>query len=57
VSSHSLRKTFVGRVYRASGCDLIKTQRIVGHSSPIITARYLETDTDDLDQLVRSLAA
>lgn len=57
VSSHSLRKTFVGRVYRASGFDLIKTQRIVGHSSPIITARYLETDSSDLDELVRSLAA
>jgi len=57
VSTHSLRKTFVGRMYQASGRDLIKTQRAVGHSSPITTARYLETDSADLDRLVLTLAA
>jgi len=57
VSTHSLRKTFVGRVYAASGHDLIKTQRLVGHSSPVTTARYLETDSADLDRLVLTLAA
>lgn len=57
VSTHSLRKTFVARVYKASGRDLIKTQRIVGHTSPLTTARYLETDQSELDRLVRSLAA
>ncbi len=57
ISTHSLRKTFVGRCYAASGRDLIKTQRAVGHSSPITTARYLETDTADLDRLVLTLAA
>ncbi|MBK8477274.1 MAG: tyrosine-type recombinase/integrase [Opitutaceae bacterium] len=57
LSTHTLRKTFVARVYAASGHDLIKTQRIVGHSSPLTTARYLETDQDELDELVRSLAA
>jgi len=57
VSTHSLRKSFVGRCYTASGRDLIKTQRAVGHSSPITTARYLETDTADLDRLVLTLAA
>lgn len=57
ISTHSLRKTFVGRCYAASGRDLIKTQRAVGHSSPITTARYLETDSADLDRLVLTLAA
>ena len=57
ISTHALRKTFVARVWRASGRDLIKTQRIVGHSSPLTTARYLETDQHELDDLVRSLAA
>lgn len=56
ISTHTLRKTFVGRVYLVSKC-LIKTQKLVGHSSPLVTARYLETDNDDLDQLVRSIAA
>ena len=57
VSTHSLRKTFVARVYRASGNDLIATQRVVGHQSPNTTARYLETDSALLDDLVRHLAA
>jgi integrase len=57
VSTHSLRKAFVGRMYAATGHDAIKTQRAVGHSSPITTARYLETDTADLDHLVLTLAA
>ena len=57
VSTHSLRKTFVARVYLASGHDLIATQRIVGHTSPTTTARYLETDATVLDDLVRHLAA
>ena len=56
ISTHSLRKTFVRAVYDASHCDLIKTQRIVGHASPLITARYLETTQSDLDDLVLGIA-
>jgi integrase len=57
VSTHSLRKTFARRVFEGSKNDLLKTQRIMGHSSPVITARYLESDDQELDQLVRSVAA
>jgi integrase len=56
ISTHSLRKTFVRAVYDASHCDLIRTQRIVGHASPLITARYLETTQSDLDDLVLGIA-
>lgn len=56
ISTHSLRKSFVRSVYEASGHDLIRTQRIVGHNSPIVTARYLETTDSDLDDLVLSLS-
>ncbi|OIQ86978.1 tyrosine recombinase XerC [mine drainage metagenome] len=56
VSTHSLRKTFVRAVYDASRFDLIRTQRIVGHSSPLITARYLESCQSDLDEVVLGLA-
>jgi integrase len=52
VSTHSLRKTFVRSVYDASKHDLIRTQRIVGHSSPVITARYLESTQSELDDVV-----
>jgi integrase len=57
ISTHSLRKTFVGRIYKASNHDLIATQRIVGHTSPATTARYLETDSAQLDALMLSVAA
>jgi integrase/recombinase XerD len=57
VSTHSFRKTFVSRIYKASGHDLIATQRIVGHTNPQTTSRYLETDSAKLDALVRNLAA
>jgi integrase len=54
IATHSLRKTFVQRIFTLSGHDLIKTQRIVGHRSPLTTARYLETDQAELDALVRA---
>ena len=57
ISTHSLRKTFVGRIYKASNHDLIATQRIVGHTNPATTARYLETDSAQLDALMRAVAA
>ena len=57
ISTHSLRKTFVGRIYKASNHDLIATQRIVGHISPSTTARYLETDSAQLDALMLAVAA
>ena len=57
VSTHSLQKTLANRIFAASGRDLIRTQRIIGHSSPVTTARYLETDQSDLDRLVLTSAA
>ena len=57
ISTHSLSKTFVGRIYKASNHDLIATQRIVGHASPSTTARYLETDSAQLDALMLAVAA
>ncbi len=57
ISTHSLRKTFVRRVYDASGHDIIRTMKVVQHSSPVITARYLENTETELDDLVLGLAA
>jgi integrase len=57
ISTHSLRKTFVRSVYDASGHDVIKTMKVVQHSSPVVTARYLENTESELDDLVLGLAA
>jgi integrase len=57
ISTHSLRKSFVRAVYDASGHDLLRTQRIVQHQSPLTTARYLESTQSELDDLVLGLSA
>ena len=55
IGLHSTRKSFANRVHKAAGFDLIKTQRILGHASPITTSKYLETTTDELDAVVLGL--
>lgn len=52
ISTHCFRKTFVRRVYAASGHDLIATQRIIGHANPMTTAAYLETTEAAMDAVV-----
>lgn len=41
ISLHGLRHSFIGRVFQATGNDLLKTQRLVGHKSVNNTIRYL----------------
>ncbi|WP_438480865.1 hypothetical protein [Oleiharenicola lentus] len=36
-------------IYAASSRDLIRTQRIVQHASPLTTARYLEAQSELAD--------
>jgi len=50
---HSTRKAYAGGLYEATGHDIIKTQRLLGHASPLTTARYIDTDATELDNLVR----
>jgi site-specific recombinase XerD len=57
ISTHSLRKSFVRAVYDASGHDLVGTQKIVMHASPLTTASYLESTQTELDDLVLGLGA
>lgn len=52
VGCHSTRKAYAKGLYAASGNDLIKTQRIMGHTNPLTTARYLDTCEAELDALV-----
>lgn len=52
VGCHSTRKAYAKGLYAASGNDLIKTQRIMGHTNPLTTARYLDTCEKELDALV-----
>jgi len=56
VSTHLLRKTFAHRIYFQTKC-LVTLQKLLGHRSPITSARYVESDSAELDRLVINLAA
>jgi integrase/recombinase XerD len=59
VSPHTLRHTFGVRWLAGDGDykgDEISLQRILGHSSPVMTRRYAQLRTRDLGQLHRRLS-
>jgi len=47
VTPHILRRTFA-RLSLRQGMDLITLQRLMGHSDPIMTSRYIRLVTEDL---------
>lgn len=51
---HDLRHTFASRVKRG-GADLYTVQRLLGHSSPIMTQRYAHLQPDDLRAAVEKV--
>jgi integrase len=52
---HDLRHTFASRVKRG-GADLYTVQRLLGHSSPMMTQRYAHLKPDDLRAAVENVA-
>jgi integrase/recombinase XerD len=57
VAPHSMRRAFAGDVYSATGKDLLATQSLLGHASPLTTASYLKPKEEDLFNVVRNLSA
>ena len=53
-SFHTLRHTCASRMVQA-GVDLYRVQRLLGHSTPVMTARYSKLADDDLRQAIRSM--
>jgi site-specific recombinase XerD len=52
-SFHNLRHTFASRMVQ-SGVDLYKVQRLLGHSTPVMTARYSKLADGDLRKAVEA---
>lgn len=53
VSCHSTRKTFAKGIYNASGKDLVRTQKALGHVNVNSTVSYLNGfSTEEIDQLI-----
>lgn len=53
--SHSLRKTFARRVHEACGRDINLTRVALGHTSVLVTQRYLGEDHERVDAIIRTL--
>jgi integrase len=51
---HDLRHSFASRVKRG-GADLYAVQRLLGHSSPLMTQRYAHLQPDDLRAAVEKI--
>jgi integrase len=53
-SFHTLRHTYASRLVQA-GVDLYRVQRLLGHSTPIMTARYGKLADDNLRDAVKAM--
>ena len=53
-SFHTLRHTYASRMVQ-QGVDIYKLQRILGHSTPTLTARYAKLADDDLRKAVEQM--
>ncbi len=53
-SFHTLRHTYASRLVQA-GIDLYRVQRLLGHSTPVMTARYSKLADGDLRQAVEAM--
>lgn len=53
-SFHTLRHTYASRMVQA-GVDLYRVQRLLGHSTPIMTARYSKLADADLKEAVETM--
>lgn len=52
LATHSLRKTFAHKVYAVTGCDIVKTQKALGHKSLDSTSHYLDADAALVDDAI-----
>jgi integrase len=53
-SFHTLRHTCASRLVQA-GVDLYRVQRLLGHSTPVMTARYSKLADADLKQAIQAM--
>lgn len=52
ISTHSFRKWYATSIYKANGNDLLLVQRLLQHSSPAITRRYIGISDERMEQAI-----
>lgn len=55
LGTHSTRKTFADKMYKALDKDLIRTQRALGHANVNSTVSYLSFNETEIDEALLSL--
>lgn len=54
VGTHTMRKTFAYHMYKQSN-DIVLVQRLLNHSSPSITLRYIGIEQEELNKAYKTL--
>ena len=60
ISTHSFRKWYATSIYNANGHDIVLVQRLLQHSSPMVTRRYIgvsDEQIEDVREAIDSSAA
>lgn len=53
IGTHSFRKFYATRIYTANNYNIVLVQRLLQHSSPTTTQRYIGIGTEELERAIR----
>lgn len=52
ISTHSFRKWYATDIYESNGHDIVLVQRLLQHSSPMITQRYIGISSEKIEKAI-----
>ena len=52
ISTHSFRKWYATSIYNANGHDIERVQRLLQHSSPTVTRRYIGVSDEQMETAI-----
>lgn len=52
ISTHSFRKWYATSIYNANGHDIVLVQRLLQHSSPNVTRRYIGVSDEQMENAI-----
>lgn len=54
ISTHSFRKMYASTIYKDSGYNIALVQRLLQHSSPSVTQRYISIESKEIEAAIES---
>jgi integrase len=52
ISTHSFRKWYATSIYNQNGHDIVLVQRLLQHSSPMVTRRYIGVSDEQMENAI-----